>query len=193
MHDHTNRRRLSDILDGQADRMRTQWDRTEAAADFAALPAGTYECHLDRIGLFNARTGTAGVKLTFRLVEGEHAGRCVFHDLWLTPAALPQTKRDCLKLGLDSLDKLESSSLPPGRVRCRVRVALRRDDSGSEHNRVRGFDVLRVDAPEADPFAPAEGAEAPAASGADEAGDTSFDFGAHAGAGGDAKSDGGAP
>ena len=46
------------------------------------------------------------------------------------------------------------ATVPPGRIRCNVRVALRRDDDGTEYNRVRGFDVLRVDEPEVDAFAP---------------------------------------
>jgi hypothetical protein len=114
------------------------------------------------------------VKIRFDVCEGEHAGRALFHDCWLTPAALPQTKRDCLKLGLDSLDKLESAAVPPGRIRCKVRVALRRDDDGTERNRVTRFDVVRVDEPEHDPFAPTD------------AGDASVDFG------GNTKPEGGA-
>lgn len=165
------RRRLTDILRGNLDALRDQWSATEAAADFAPLPAGTYECHVHSVELFNAKTGTPGVKIRFDVCEGEHAGRALFHDCWLTPAALPQTKRDCLKLGLDSLDKLESASVPPGRIRCKVRVALRRNDDGTEYNRVARFDVLGVDEPEHDPFAPTDGADA---------GDASFDFGVNA-------------
>lgn len=166
------RRRLTDILaNGQCGNLRDAWNQTEAAADFAPLPAGAYECHVHSVELFNARTGTPGVKIRFDVREGEHAGRALFHDCWLTPAALPQTKCDCLKLGLDSLDKLESAAVPPGRIRCKVRIALRRDDDGTERNRVTRFDVLRVDEPERDPFAPADGTDA---------GDASFDFGANA-------------
>ncbi len=143
----TPRRKLSDILAGSTDSLRRQWDSTKAADDFRPLPTGTYTAHVQAVELFNARTGTAGIKVTFKVAEGEHVGRLVWHDLWLTPAALPQTKRDCLKLGLDSIDKLESASIEPGRIRCRVRVALRRDDDGTEHNKVRGFDVLGVDDP----------------------------------------------
>ena len=160
MHDHsTTRRRLSDILADDADKIREQWDETEAAADFTPLPAGTYAAHVQCVELFNARTGTPGVKIQFRVAEGEHAGRMLFHDLWLTPPALPQTKRDCLKLGLDSLERLESATVLPGRIRCKVRAALRTDDSGEQFNRVRGFDVVGVDKPERDPFAPAEDTE----------------------------------
>ena len=172
MHENdTTRRRLSDILAGRTDEIREQWDSTEAAAEFAPLPAGTYECHVRGVELFNARTKTPGVKIRFDVCEGEHSGRALFHDCWLTSAALPQTKRDCLKLGLDSLEKLETAAVPTGRIRCKVRVAVRRDDDGTEYNRVCRFDVLGIDEPQSDPFSPAD---------APDADDASFEFGANA-------------
>lgn len=170
------RRRLSDILAGNTDEIREQWDRTEAAADFVPLPAGQYECHVQSGELFTAKSGTPGYKLAFRVLDGEHAGRQVWHDLWLTPAALPMSKRDLGKLGVTALEQLETP-LPSGRIRCKVRVALRTDDGGEHFNRVRGFDVLVIDEPEADPFAPADDAEdAPPEA---DAGDASFKFGAN--------------
>lgn len=158
MHDFTTnppRRRLSDILaNGQSGNLRDAWNRTEAAADFAPLPAGTYTARVVSGELFNAKSGTPGYKLAFRVLEGEHAGRQFWHDLWLTPAALPMSKRDLGKLGVTSIEQLEQP-LPAG-IRCTVKLALRRDDDGAEYNRVRGFDVLGIDAdPTADPdFAP---------------------------------------
>lgn len=156
---HTPKRKLRDILAGNTDDIRRQFDQTEAAEDFAPLPAGTYESHVQSAELFNAKTGTPGAKLIFKVADGEYAGRLIWHDCWLTPAALPQTKRDLAKLGIGSLDQLESKTIPPDRIRCAVRVALRTEDDGTQRNRVRRFDVLRVDdAPPADPFAPVDAA-----------------------------------
>jgi hypothetical protein len=45
--------------------------------------------------------------------------------------------------------------LPRGIV-CGVRLALRKDDNRVERNRVVRFDVLRIETPQADPFAPAD-------------------------------------
>ena len=91
MHDSTTnppRRRLSDILaNGQSGNLRDVWNRTEAAADFAPLPARTYTARVVSGELFNSKSGTPGYKLAFRVLEGEHAGRQFWHDLWLTPAA----------------------------------------------------------------------------------------------------------
>lgn len=159
-HDNTNdppRRKLSDILNGGTDSLRDQWNRTEAADDFAPLPAGTYEAHVESVALFNAKSGTPGVKVTFKVCEGKHVGRFVWHDCWLTPAALPQTKRDCQKLGLNTVEQLETASVEPGRIRCKVNVALRKEDDGTTFNRVRRFNVLGIDDPpsvEDDDFAP---------------------------------------
>lgn len=150
------RKSLSDILRaGDQDRLRDAWGQTQAAEDFAPLPSGEYVCHLIAADLFNSKTnGTPGVKLTFKILEGEHQGRQVWHDVWLTPAALPQAKRDLGKLGVTELGQLEQP-LPPG-IRCRVKLSLRRDDDGSEYNRVRSFEVIGIDPPETDAFAPAD-------------------------------------
>ena len=106
--------------------------------------------------LFTARTNnTPGYKLAFRVLEGEHAGRQFWHDLWITPAALPMSKRDLFKLGVTSIDQLEQP-LPAG-IRCRVKLTLRRGDDGAEHNRVRSFEVIGVDSVADDDFAPTHG------------------------------------
>jgi len=151
------RRKLADILDGDADNLRRQWNDTEAAQDFAPLPAATYECHIMSGELGQSRKGTPQYTIVFRVIDGEHANRQVWHRLYLTAAALPMAKRDLAKLAVTDLAQLEKP-LPTGIIRCRVRVALRRDDDGTERNRVRGFDVLGIDEPERDPFAPADGA-----------------------------------
>ena len=97
--------------------------------------------------------GTPSYKLTFRVLEGDYTRAASFwHDVYLTPAALPMAKRDLGKLGVTALEQLERP-LPPG-IRCRVKLALRRDDDGNEYNRVRTFDVVGIDPPEADAFAP---------------------------------------
>jgi hypothetical protein len=150
------RRKLSDILTGGAGSLLDAWESTEAASDFAPLPAGTYAARLIAGELFTAKSGTPGYKLTFKVIEGEHAGRQFWHDVWLTAAALPMAKRDLGKLGVKSVEQLEKP-LPPG-IRCSCKLALRRDDDGTEYNRVRSFDVIGIDAdPTADDdFPPTE-------------------------------------
>lgn len=149
------RKSLSDILfkDRQEELSRV-WGETQAAEDFGEpLPTGEYVARVVGGELFTSRTkNTAGYKLTFRILEGDHAGRQFWHDVWLTPAALPMAKRDLAKVGVTSLEQLERP-LPPG-IRCKVKLALRKDDDGTEYNRVRSFEVIGIDPPEQDAFAP---------------------------------------
>lgn len=147
------RKLLSDILrDGQRQTLVNAWDSTAAAQDLAPLPAGDYTAAIESGELFTAKRGTAGYKLTFRICEGEYTGRKCWLDTWLTQAALSLAKRDLGKIGISCLGQLERP-LPSGIV-CAVKLVLRRDDDGTEFNKVKSFTVLRVDAPASDPFAP---------------------------------------
>jgi len=149
---------LSDILatGGGGDDLRDLWNNTDAAGELGPLPPGEYVADLVAGELETSRTkSTPGYKMTFTIVEPvEFVGRRFWHDCWLTPAALPQTKRDLAKIGVQSLDQLERPL--PARMRCRVKLALRRDDDGNERNRIRGFEVVGIVLPEIDAFAPAD-------------------------------------
>jgi hypothetical protein len=149
--------KLTDVFgpNGQGE-LADLWDRTEAAGDPSPLPSGNYVAHVAGGGLSQSRSGTPSYKLTFRVAEGDHAGRRLWHDLWLTSAAMPMAKRDLAKVGITSREQLEGP--PPDGIRCRVRVALRRTDDGAEFNKVVSFDVMGVDPPEENPFAPDAGA-----------------------------------
>jgi hypothetical protein len=148
------RKLLSDILSqNDNQRLAETWEATEAADDYRPLPAGEYEVQVITGEPFNSRTtGTPGYKLTFQVLDGENAGRRLWHELWLTDAAMPMTKRDLNKFGVASYDQL-NQPLPQG-IRCRVKIGLRREDDGTEYNRVRSFEVIAIDEPERDPFAP---------------------------------------
>lgn len=127
-------------------RLARAWDETQAAEDFAPLPAGEYIAHIISGTLSTARTGTPSYKLAFMICEGAHEGRKFWHDLWLTTAAMPQTKRDLCKLGVTSIDMLERP-LPAG-IRCRCQVVLQTADDGTKYNRVKRFEVVGADKPE---------------------------------------------
>jgi hypothetical protein len=148
------RKSLSDILHANEQQsLRSAWDSTEAADEFKPLPPGEYLARIVAGELFTAKTKqTPGYKLTFRVVDGEHAGRQFWHDVWLTPAALPMAKRDLAKLGVVSLDQLEQP-LPQGIV-CRVALTLRTADDGVQFNAAKSFSVERIEPQQADPFAP---------------------------------------
>ena len=164
------RKSLSDILrNGDLDKLAAAWQATAAADDFAPIPAGEYECRIISGEPFESKGRTPGYKLTLEVAGGEYAGRRVWHDIWLTTAALPMAKRDLGKLGVSDLSQL-SQPLPRG-ILLRVKVVLRNQDDGTAYNRVRSFEVAGNDPP--DEFAPKP--DAPTGSGDDGA-----DFGANA-------------
>ena len=148
------RKTLTDILRGNDRESLTKaWNSTAAAGEMGPLPAGEYIAKIIAGELMTSkRNETPSYHLAFKVVEGDFVGRRFWHDLWLTPAALPMTKRDLLKIGVTSLDQLERP-IPQG-IRCKVKLALRRDDDGNERNRVNSFAFVGIDPPEVEPFAP---------------------------------------
>src|SRR5262245_29280102 len=139
------RKKLSDILllNSDRERLSSLWKGTAAAADFAPLPPGEYTFRILTGDLFTSKKGTAGYKLTLEVTEGEHEGRRAWHDLWLTAAALPMTKRDLAKIGVTHLEQLEQP-LPAG-ILIRGKLALRRDDDGNENNQLRRFECIGIE------------------------------------------------
>jgi hypothetical protein len=150
----TERKKLSDILQQNTDRERLSslWKTTTAAAEFAPLPPGEYLFRILAGELFTSKQGTPGYKLALEVAEGEHEGRRAWHDVWLTPAALPMSKRDLGKIGVTDLAQLEQP-LPAG-ILIRSKVVLRRDDDGNEHNRLVRFEAAGIE--EGDAFEPKE-------------------------------------
>jgi len=107
------------------------------------LPRGTYRCRLTDGELVTSKSGTPGYQVVFTVDDGDHKGRRLWHTAWLTPAAMPMSKRDLGRLGIVSLDMLDRP-LPGGFV-CDVKVALRVDDDGvTQRNRVVSFAVVAV-------------------------------------------------
>ena len=123
--------RLSDILRGNGGDFNDTWDSTEAAGDFGPVPRGVYVCHATKGELESSRSkSTPGYKIEFTILDGDFKGRKLWHDCWLTPAALPQAKRDLLKLGITSPAQMEQPL--PKWIRCNVTAVVRRDDDGIE-------------------------------------------------------------
>lgn len=99
------------------------------------LPAGEYQARAVNARLDETRTGTPFYGVRLEVVTGEHTGRLLWGRWYLSPAALPYSRRDLAALGLDAFAKLERGDVPGGLLR--VRVALRRDDDGTTRNEVR--------------------------------------------------------
>ncbi len=156
--------KLLDILNqGTLESLKEEWDRSEAAGESGPVPPGDYIAHIIEGNLDTSKKkGTPGFKLTFRVCEGDYAGRLFWHDIWLTPAALPFAKRELGKIGVSDLSELERP-VPQG-IRCLCTVLRQFGEDGGDYNRVRTFQVIAIDEPEADASAPSDAMEAKAGS-----------------------------
>lgn len=154
----SERKKLTDILGaGQQDDLAAAWENTTAAGEFSPLRTGEYACRVLSGELFTSKgKETPGYKIALEVIEGEHAKRRLWYDVWLTPAALPMAKRDFAKLGIDTQERfrlLLRAELPlPQGILARVKVVLRTDGTGAAYNQVRSFEVTGIEPPDA--FAP---------------------------------------
>lgn len=129
--------------------------------DPSPLPAGWYACEFVRGGLGQSNSGKQRYELRAKLTEGEHVGKLVFDDLYLTAAAWWKSKPILGKLGIDNPEKLRRD-LPPGLIG-RVRLVIE-DRDGIRRNKVCDLELTGrkptdvaapIGAPPVDPFAPA--------------------------------------
>jgi hypothetical protein len=137
------KRRLTDVLNGESrEDLSRRFEETPAAEEYAPLPKGVYVAEITSSELTNSTSGTPGFTIGFSVVEGDFKGRRLWHTMWLTPAAMPMTKRDLQKIGITMLDQLERP-VPMGII-CRLTVVVRTDDDGETRNRVNRYDVIEV-------------------------------------------------
>lgn len=147
---------------GNLDNIFDDWDKVQSADDFGTpLPAGKYVCVWKKGELTTSKKGTVSYKLTLEIETGEHAGRKVWNDIWLTPASRHIAKRDLEKLGITNPREQLSQPIPKW-LRLQVQIGLQADDSGVERNSVLNFKVLEKFELEADPFAPQDEPATPA-------------------------------
>jgi len=174
----TARRSLSDILRNGSSLQELEglYKEIQAAPEFGPVPRGEFNCRVVNGELFNARTtGTPGYKLTLEITDGQYAGRRLYHNFWLTRAALPGVKRDLPKLAMTELSELQGP--PPVGILLRCKVSLRTNDQGLQFNKIDGFAAAGRE-PD-DPYAPANNSGPAADAGASQGPpDTSSTLGA---------------
>jgi hypothetical protein len=142
--------------DGFDEHLAQQFRNAAEAAEFTILPAGEYVA--DAVdGVFDkTKNGVAELKITFQVVEpGEFVGQRFWWHLYLSPKALPMSKRDLHKFGITDLAQLRDRW--PAIWRCRTKVTLQASDQGRESNRVQLLEVLGRADPGPEPFAPTNG------------------------------------
>lgn len=144
-----HRPRLDDILAASsgAGNFDDLWNATDAAGEDEPLPPGRYRCLVAGGETATSKVkGTPSYKLTLDVLDPPaHRGRRLWHDLWLTPKALPTTKRDLAKLRIHTPAQLRQA--PPTGLVVEVKLALRTGDDGTPYNRVTGFAVVEEGTP----------------------------------------------
>lgn len=69
---------------GNFDDIFNDWDKVQSADDYGTpLPPGKYVCIWRKGELTTSKKGTPSYKLTLEVETGDHAGRKVWHDVWL--------------------------------------------------------------------------------------------------------------
>jgi hypothetical protein len=147
------KKKLSDIVKDMAG-LKAAWAFTAPAPDTdKPLPAGEYLCELVNGEAFAARKGTPGFKVTLRVLAGHFKDRLVWHDFYLSPAALPYTLRSLGRIGVTDLEQLDAG-LPTGLV-VKAKLTINRRDDGTERNELRTWELVQAgppaDAPAATP------------------------------------------
>ena len=89
-----NSKRLDELLGGSPDDFNARWNETAPADDISVLPAGKYKALVVNGGLAESnRRRTPSYKVVFQvLTPPTFSNRKIFHDFWLSAAALPYAK-----------------------------------------------------------------------------------------------------
>ena len=139
---------IRNILAGQAgdddwlDKLDEEFQKTEAAQDGGGiLPAGTYR--MKAVGKLKKSKvkQTNFFELEMTVTDGEHVGRKIWHQVWLTPDSLQLAKRDLDRLGVKSLKALRGP-LPSWVLEVVVKVRV--DDDGEARNHIRRFKLIET-------------------------------------------------
>ena len=80
-------------------------DIGSSTGDFDALPEGRYSLSIDSAEEAVASTGTNMIKIAFRVSEGEHKNRMLWHNFTLTPKSYVYLFQFLKAAGSELIDK----------------------------------------------------------------------------------------
>jgi len=86
---------------------KVDFSKIDDVQDFSPLPEAKYLCRLSEIEEATTQYGDELWKLRFEVIEGEHAGRCIFDNMVFSQAAMKRVKLICSRLGLDVTGELD--------------------------------------------------------------------------------------
>jgi len=113
--------------------LKDAFNNTDPAAIIEPIPEGKYIARWIDSGSGKSRNSVPFLMGRFEIISGKYYGRKLKHWWYLSPAALPYTKRALLDLGVTEFEQLEKGNLLGEKVRLRVKIR-KNDDSGEEYN-----------------------------------------------------------
>lgn len=139
----------------------------EPAEAFTALPAGLYNAQVIESDLKPTKNGTGHyLQLTWKILEGQHAGRLVFdrlniHNANETAQKIGQQQLSALCHAVGIMQVADSSQLH--NKPCRIKVTIRQDQQYGDSNEIKGYEAIAGGAKPAAPAFAAPAAAKPAA------------------------------
>lgn len=137
-------------------------------SEFSPLPAGVYVAQVVESDVKQTKNGTGHyLQLTWKVLDGQHAGRLVFDRLNIANAnetaqkiGQQQLSQLCHAVGVMQLQDSQQLHQRP----CRIKIVVRKDDQYGDSNEVKGYEaVAGMAAPAVPAFVPPPVANKPVA------------------------------
>ncbi len=127
-------------------------------SEFSPIPAGVYAAQVVESDVKPTKTGSGHyLQLTWKILDGQHAGRLVFDRLNIAnqnetaqKIGQQQLSQLCHAVGVLQLQDSQQLHARP----CRIKVVVRKDDQYGDGNEVKGYEAVTGTAPAAPSFMP---------------------------------------
>lgn len=128
-------------------------------SEFSPLPAGVYVAQVVESDVKPTKSGTGHyLQLTWKVLDGQHAGRLVFDRLNIanqnetaTRIGQQQLSQLCHAVGVLQLQDSQQLHSRP----CRIKLVVKQDPQYGDSNEVKGYELAQgMAAPTAPAFAP---------------------------------------
>ena len=123
-----------------------------AAPEFEPVKPGYYRAVLVGTRSKEVSAEKAKCEATFRLVDGDEAGRQLRHPITLTANSARFAKRDLAKIGIRKVADFDKPA--DQTILYRLKVVIHTDDDGNRWNRIKQIEVIGSVVPPPNPFAP---------------------------------------
>lgn len=121
------------------------FDSVAPAAEYQPLPPGIYSARVQIGEYTTTKAGAEAYRMKFEITEGDHAGKTVSRMWTFGVKALPHTRRELLRFGLDNSASLLFPFPPPGtEYLVQLVVAIQSGDNGNQWNDIKRITDIRA-------------------------------------------------